>query len=206
MVPPEHPAYRIRRVWLSKEEEQGYYFGFANEGLWPLCHIAHTRPTFRTQDWEHYRNVNQRFADIVADEARTEDPIILVQDYHFALLPRMVRERLPRATIITFWHIPWPNPEAFGILPGARRSSRACSAPRSSASTPSSTATTSSTRPTASSKRASTARPSRSPTAATDRGAPLPDLDRMAAGGAAAPGAGAGVPQAVRERLGSAKT
>ena len=117
MVPPDHPAYRIRRVWLSKEEEQGYYFGFANEGLWPLCHIAHTRPTFRTQDWEHYRNVNQRFADIVADEARSEDPIILVQDYHFALLPLMVRERLPRATIITFWHIPWPNPEAFGILP-----------------------------------------------------------------------------------------
>ncbi len=117
MVPPDHPSYRIRRVWLSQEEEQGYYFGFANEGLWPLCHIAHTRPTFRTQDWEHYRNVNQRFADVVADEARSEDPIILVQDYHFALLPRMVRERLPRATIITFWHIPWPNPEAFGILP-----------------------------------------------------------------------------------------
>jgi trehalose 6-phosphate synthase len=117
MVPPEHPAYRIRRVWLSREEEQGYYYGFANEGLWPLCHIAHTRPTFRAPDWEHYRNVNQRFAGIVADEARTEDPIILVQDYHFALLPRMVRERLPRATIITFWHIPWPNPEAFGILP-----------------------------------------------------------------------------------------
>ncbi len=117
MVPPEHPAYRIRRVWLSKEEEQGYYYGFANEGLWPLCHIAHTRPIFRADDWEHYKRVNQRFADIVADEARTQDPIILVQDYHFALLPRMVRERLPRATIITFWHIPWPNPEAFGILP-----------------------------------------------------------------------------------------
>ncbi|HET7197649.1 MAG TPA: trehalose-6-phosphate synthase [Burkholderiales bacterium] len=117
MVPPEHPAYRIRRVWLSREEEQGYYYGFANEGLWPLCHIAHTRPTFRAPDWEHYRNVNRRFAEVVADEARTEDPIILVQDYHFALLPRMVRERLPRATIITFWHIPWPNPEAFGILP-----------------------------------------------------------------------------------------
>ena len=117
MVPPEHPSYRIRRVWLSKEEEQGYYFGFANEGLWPLCHIAHTRPTFRSPDWEHYKTVNQRFANIVADEAKTEDPIILVQDYHFALLPRMVRERLPRATIITFWHIPWPNPEAFGILP-----------------------------------------------------------------------------------------
>ena len=117
MVPPDKPSYRIRRVWLSKEEEQGYYFGFANEGLWPLCHIAHTRPTFRAPDWEHYQTVNRRFADVVADEARTDDPIVLVQDYHFALLPRMVRERLPRATIITFWHIPWPNPEAFGICP-----------------------------------------------------------------------------------------
>jgi trehalose 6-phosphate synthase len=117
MVPPEKPSYRIRRVWLSEEEEQGYYFGFANEGLWPLCHIAHTRPSFRAPDWEHYQTVNRRFADVVADEARTDDPIVLVQDYHFALLPRMVRERLPRATIITFWHIPWPNPEAFGILP-----------------------------------------------------------------------------------------
>jgi trehalose 6-phosphate synthase len=117
MVPPEHPSYRIRRVWLSQEEEQGYYYGFSNEGLWPLCHIAHTRPVFRAPDWEYYQTVNRRFAEVVADEARTEDPIILVQDYHFALLPRMVRERLPRATIITFWHIPWPNPEAFGILP-----------------------------------------------------------------------------------------
>ncbi|MBI1966308.1 MAG: trehalose-6-phosphate synthase [Betaproteobacteria bacterium] len=117
MVPPERPAYRIRRVWLTQEEEQGYYYGFANEGLWPLCHIAHTRPIFRIQDWEHYRTVNQRFSDAVADEARTDNPIVLVQDYHFALLPRLVRERLPGATIITFWHIPWPNPEAFGILP-----------------------------------------------------------------------------------------
>jgi trehalose 6-phosphate synthase len=117
MVPPEKPSYRIRRVWLSPEEEQGYYYGFANEGLWPLCHIAHTRPTFRAPDWDHYQTVNRRFADVVADEVRTDDPIILVQDYHFALLPRMVRERLPRATIITFWHIPWPNPEAFGICP-----------------------------------------------------------------------------------------
>jgi trehalose 6-phosphate synthase len=117
MVPPERPSYRIRRVWLSKEEEQGYYFGFANEGLWPLCHIAHTRPSFRAPDWEHYQTVNRRFADVVQAEARTADPIVLVQDYHFALLPKMIRERLPRATIITFWHIPWPNPEAFGILP-----------------------------------------------------------------------------------------
>ena len=116
-VPPDNPAYQIRRVWLTKEEEQGYYYGFANEGLWPLCHIAHVRPTFRAPDWEHYRTVNRRFADVVVHEARTRDPIILVQDYHLALLPRMVRQQLPRATIITFWHIPWPNPEAFGILP-----------------------------------------------------------------------------------------
>jgi len=116
-VPPENPAYRIRRVWLGKEEEAGYYFGFANEGLWPLCHIAHTRPVFRASDWEHYRAVNRKFAQAVVEEARTENPIVLVQDYHFALLPRMIRERLPRATIITFWHIPWPNPESFGVCP-----------------------------------------------------------------------------------------
>ena len=116
-VPPSNPSYTLRRVWLTKEEEQGYYYGFANEGLWPLCHIAHVRPVFRSSDWEQYVAVNQRFADAVISEARTDDPVILVQDYHFALLPRMVREVLPRATIITFWHIPWPNSESFGICP-----------------------------------------------------------------------------------------
>jgi len=116
-VPPGHPSYTLRRVWLSKEEEQGYYYGFANEGLWPLCHIAHVRPVFRSTDWEKYVTVNQRFADTVIKEAHTDDPVVLVQDYHFALLPGMVREVLPKATIITFWHIPWPNPESFGICP-----------------------------------------------------------------------------------------
>src|SRR5690606_3854603 len=91
--------------------------GFANEGLWPLCHIAHVRPVFRSSDWEQYVAVNQRFAEAVIREAHTEDPVVLIQDYHFALLPRLVREALPRATIITFWHIPWPNPESFGICP-----------------------------------------------------------------------------------------
>jgi trehalose 6-phosphate synthase len=116
-VPPERPAYRIRRVWLTKEEEAGYYYGFSNSGLWPLCHIAHTRPVFRTADWNAYVTVNRRFADVVVHEARTADPIVLVQDYHFALLPRMIRERIPAATVISFWHIPWPNAEAFGICP-----------------------------------------------------------------------------------------
>jgi trehalose 6-phosphate synthase len=116
-VPPEAPAYQLRRVWLTREEEQGYYYGFANEGVWPLCHIAHVRPTFRTSDWEQYVKVNRRFAQTVVAEATSPDPIVLVQDYHFALLPRMVQEALPAATIIAFWHIPWPNPEAFGICP-----------------------------------------------------------------------------------------
>ena len=116
-VPPDNPSYTLRRVWLSKEEEQGYYYGFANEGLWPLCHIAHVRPVFRSSDWAEYVRVNQRFADAVIQEARSDNPVVLVQDYHFALLPRMVRAVLPKATIITFWHIPWPNPESFGICP-----------------------------------------------------------------------------------------
>lgn len=116
-VPPGEDSYSIRRVWLSAEEEQGYYYGFANEGLWPLCHVAHNRPIFRVDDWRHYREVNQKFVNAVCDEAEADDPVILVQDYHFALAPRMLRERLPRATILTFWHIPWPNPEQISICP-----------------------------------------------------------------------------------------
>ncbi len=120
-APADSAGYQLRRIWLSSEEENGYYYGFANEGLWPLCHIAHVRPTFRTADWTQYEIVNRRFADAVVDEARSSDPIVLVQDYHLALVPRMIRERLPEATIITFWHIPWPNPEAFAICPWRER-------------------------------------------------------------------------------------
>jgi trehalose 6-phosphate synthase len=116
-VPPSAPAYTLRRIWLSEEEQDGYYYGFANEGLWPLCHIAFIRPVFRESDWQYYVKVNERFADAVAKEAAQDDPIVLVQDYHFALLPRLIRNRLPRATIVTFWHIPWPNAETFGICP-----------------------------------------------------------------------------------------
>jgi trehalose 6-phosphate synthase len=116
-VPPADPAYMLRRVWLSEEEQEGYYYGFANEGLWPLCHIAFIRPIFRESDWQHYVAVNERFAEAVVKEATQDDPIVLVQDYHFALLPRMVRRRLPKATIVTFWHIPWPNSETFSICP-----------------------------------------------------------------------------------------
>jgi trehalose 6-phosphate synthase len=117
MVPPGEESYCIRRVWLTEAEEDGYYYGFSNEGLWPLCHVAHARPQFRAEDWEKYVIVNRRFADAVCAEVDSEEPIILVQDYHFALAPAMIRARLPRATIITFWHIPWPNAELIGICP-----------------------------------------------------------------------------------------
>jgi trehalose 6-phosphate synthase len=116
-VPPGEESYQVRRVWLSPEEEQGYYYGLSNEGLWPLCHLTFARPEFRQADWEHYRAVNRRFADAVCEEVDSDDPIVLVQDYHFALAPLMIRERLPRATILTFFHIPWPNAERFGICP-----------------------------------------------------------------------------------------
>ncbi len=113
-------TYMLRRVWLSAAEEQGYYYGFANEAIWPLCHLAHAQPVFRRSDFEHYRVVNQRFAEAVASEVTSDAPIVLVQDYHFALVPRMLRARFPRATILTFWHIPWPNAERFGICPYQR--------------------------------------------------------------------------------------
>ncbi len=116
-VPPGEGSYQLRRVWLSEAEQQGYYYGFSNEGLWPLCHVAHARPVFRSEDWRQYRAVNQKFADAVCSEVDSKDPIILVQDYHFALAPAMIRKRLPSATVIVFWHIPWPNAEQMGICP-----------------------------------------------------------------------------------------
>ena len=120
-VPPEDPQYTLRRVWLTKEEEEGYYYGFANEGLWPLCHIAHTRPIFRANDWQHYQAVNHKFADALLEEMEgTTNPVVLVQDYHFALLPRLIKQRRRDARVAIFWHIPWPNQEAFGICPWQR--------------------------------------------------------------------------------------
>ncbi len=117
-VPPDDPKYTLRRVWLTEEEEAQYYDGFANEGLWPLCHIAHTRPIFRQGDWECYQNINERFARaLLAEMKNSADPIVFAQDYHFALLPQIVKRARPDARVAIFWHIPWPNPEAFGICP-----------------------------------------------------------------------------------------
>ena len=117
-VPPEEPAYTLKRVWLTKEEEDGYYYGFSNEGLWPLCHITHTRPIFRLEDWVYYQKANEKFAEALLKEiADEESPLVLIQDYHLALLPLLIKEKRPDARVAIFWHIPWPNPEAYGICP-----------------------------------------------------------------------------------------
>lgn len=117
-VPPDESKYTLRRVWLTEKEENGYYYGFANEGIWPLCHIAHARPAFRKEDWEEYKKVNGKFAQIVLSEIKNfQRPIILIQDYHFALLPGMLKKAKNDATIGLFWHVPWPNSESFSICP-----------------------------------------------------------------------------------------
>ncbi|MFL6652362.1 MAG: trehalose-6-phosphate synthase [Sulfurifustaceae bacterium] len=116
-VPPDDARYTLKRVWLTREEEQGYYYGFANEGLWPLCHLAHERPAFRKRDWDHYGAVNRRFAKAVLEEVGSKKAFVLVQDYHLALLPRMLKAARPDLRVGLFWHIPWPNPESFRICP-----------------------------------------------------------------------------------------
>jgi trehalose 6-phosphate synthase/phosphatase len=119
-VPPDDPSYTLRRVWLTEEQEQGYYYGFSNEGIWPLCHLAYVRPAFRAGDWRAYEEVNAKFAEVVAAESNTDSPVILIQDFHFALLPQLIRKKIPKATIALFWHIPWPNAETFGVCPWKR--------------------------------------------------------------------------------------
>jgi alpha,alpha-trehalose-phosphate synthase [UDP-forming] len=119
-VPPGDERYILKRVWLTKEEEEGYYYGFSNEGLWPLCHNTHTRPLFRESDWKMYRKANQKFADALIGELPAKNPFVFIQDYHFALLAGMIKEKRPDARIALFWHIPWPNPESFCICPYQR--------------------------------------------------------------------------------------
>lgn len=117
LAPPEKPTFTLQRVWLTPEEQLGYYKGFSNEGIYPLCLLTHTRPIFRSEDFAMYQAVNRKFCDALLKQAKTPNPVVLVQDYHFALLPKMIREALPQAVVVTFWHIPWPNAEQFGICP-----------------------------------------------------------------------------------------
>jgi trehalose 6-phosphate synthase len=120
-VPPANPLYRLRRVWLDAREQRGYYDGFANEGLWPLCHRAGVQPIFRSDDFSMYHAVNTRFASAVCEEVESDWPLVFVHDYHFALAPQLVRERLPLSTIVTFWHIPWPDPRDYATCPWGRQ-------------------------------------------------------------------------------------
>jgi len=115
--PPGAPRYQLRRLWIESEEYAGYYSGFANSALWPLCHVAYVRPRFVRGDWEHYVNVNRRFAEAVLAEAGDRPALVFVQDYHLALAAQTLKEARPDLQVAMFWHIPWPNPEAFRVLP-----------------------------------------------------------------------------------------
>ncbi|MFC2068761.1 trehalose-6-phosphate synthase [Chloroflexota bacterium] len=116
-VPPSKPEYTLRRVWLTNKEIAGFYLGFANEALWPLCHVTFTPPTFRESDWNTYKQVNQTFAEVVLQEVADRKAVVLIQDYHFALLSHLIKERKPELTVGQFWHIPWPNHEIFRTCP-----------------------------------------------------------------------------------------
>jgi len=116
-VPPDNPQYTLRRVWLSSEDADRFYLGFSNEALWPLCHITFTPPIYREEDWQAYRRVNGIFAGEISREIAGRPAVVLVQDYHFALLPRLLKERHPRMTVGQFWHIPWPAYEVFRTCP-----------------------------------------------------------------------------------------
>lgn len=121
MVPTEDPSYTLKRIWLTKEEEERYYYGFSNEALWPLSHMAFQRPVFRQEDWDCYVEVNRKFADAVMQEVGDRKAIVWIQDYHFCLLPKFLREMAPHQLILAhFWHIPWPSYEAFRICPQKR--------------------------------------------------------------------------------------
>ncbi|HCE03689.1 MAG TPA: trehalose-6-phosphate synthase, partial [Acidobacteria bacterium] len=119
-VPPDAPAYALRRIWLSETEERHYYEGFANEGLWPLSHVAHVKPVFRAEDWRVYRAVNDRFARAVDDELPDRVAPVFIQDYHLTLVPHYLRQRRPDARIALFWHIPFPHPDTLRICPYRR--------------------------------------------------------------------------------------
>lgn len=118
MVPPESPTYKLRRVWIDPDLERGFYYGLSNEGLWPLCHVTFTRPEFRPSDWQSYREANRQFAEAVMEEAGDQLAFVFIQDYHFCLLPAMLREMSGgRIVCAHFWHIPWPNREVFRAFP-----------------------------------------------------------------------------------------
>ena len=118
-VPPFEPAYTLRRVWLDDTDIEGYYLGFANSALWPLCHLLIQHFEFHREHWDRYQSVNARFAKALYEESRRADgvPQVWVQDYHFALVPAELRRLAPDIFIHHFWHIPFPPPDMLRLLP-----------------------------------------------------------------------------------------
>ncbi len=119
-VPPDNPKYLLQRVWLSPQQQEGYYQGFSNQALWPLCHNSYVRPHFDWNHWKVYREVNELFAEQVHRSVGDARALVFVQDYHLALLPYLVKQKCPRAVVAHFWHIPWPSPEILRICPWQR--------------------------------------------------------------------------------------
>jgi trehalose 6-phosphate synthase len=119
-VPPDAPVYTLHRVWLSDEEETRYLAGFANEGLWPLCHMVHVKPVFRAEDWEAYQAVNRRFAEAVVEHLTDPSTPVFIQDYHMALVAAELRRLRPAVRTALFWHIPWPHPDQLRMCPWRR--------------------------------------------------------------------------------------
>jgi len=106
-VPPGAHSYLLRRVRLTQAEIDGFYYGYANQALWPLCHMALEHARFRRRAWVLYEAANQRFAEAVLAEA-PDDAIVWVHDYHLARVPRYLRTARPDLFAMHFWHIPWP--------------------------------------------------------------------------------------------------
>ena len=119
-VPPERPSYTLRRLWLEEPTFSAYYGGFANEGLWPLCHVVDVRPKFRAEDWAAYQDINGRFAAAVHTELGPSTAPVFIQDYHLALVAPNLRAVRSDARTALFWHIPWPYPDRLRICPWRR--------------------------------------------------------------------------------------
>jgi trehalose 6-phosphate synthase len=119
-VPPESPSYELRRLWLEEPTFTAYYGGFANEGLWPLCHVVDVRPKFRSEDWVAYQDINARFAAAIHAELGESEAPVFIQDYHLALVAPSLRTLRPAARTALFWHIPWPYPDRLRICPWRR--------------------------------------------------------------------------------------
>jgi len=115
-VPPDTGAYTLKRVALTEDEVEGYYYEYSNQALWPLCHMAMAHARFRRRPWELYQAANRRFADAVLEES-DGDALVWLHDYHLALAPRYIRTRRPEQFIMHFWHIPWPAWDIFRACP-----------------------------------------------------------------------------------------